>query len=317
MPTNPAQADSEKLRAFEERMSNEGAAGFADGPAPWEDWDGTSTPETWRGQRDTARAAPPRRRPGKPFGQRLLTGITRLAVLALGVGIAGVLFTSGSKPQLAMNGIQPAPVMITARPVAGFPPLAGQDERQDSVLVDPNILPAPAAGRPEIAVVAVTADPQENAPTLQTTAVTGDAPADTSAPEATVTTAAQQAVQTETAESVAALQQPAAMPILRNVATATQNAGQNTESIRTPTPQAGTGNWVVNLASYNRESTAQRMLRTFRDKGVAAELVKVTVNDRPMIRIRTTGYENYREASDWVALLEERLELDGAWVSKR
>lgn len=317
MPTNPVQADSEKLRAFEERMSNEGAAGFADGPAPWEDWDDTSTPETWRGQEDTARTAPTRRRPAKPYGQRLLTGITRLAVLALGVGIAGVYFTSGSNPQLATNGIQPAPVMITAMPATGFPPLAVQDERQDSIMVDPNILPAPAAGRPEIAVVAMTADPQENAPALQTTAATGDVPADTSLPETNAPPPAQETVQTETSESVAALQQPTTLPILRNVAMATRNTGQNTETIRTPTPQAGAGNWVVNLASYNRESTAQRMLGTFRDKGVTAELVKVTVNDRPMIRIRTTGYENYREASDWAALLEERLELDGAWVSKR
>ncbi|MDH3979832.1 MAG: SPOR domain-containing protein [Gammaproteobacteria bacterium] len=317
MPTNPSQADSEKLRAFEERMSSEGAAGFADGPIPWESWDGTSTPETWRVQENTVRTEP-RPKPGKPLGQRLLTGITRVAVLALGVGIAGVYFTSAGKPQLAMHGIQPMPLNTTAKPAAGFSLAADQEERLDSDMVDPNIFPAPAAGQPGIAVIAATTDPQESALTVQADTATEDAPADTIVPETTTPAPAQEAVQTETTQPVAASQQPTILPILRNVTMATQSPAQNTETVRTPPPpQTGTGNWVVNLASYNYESTAQRMLSTFRDKGVAAELVKVTVNDRPMIRIRTTGYENYREASDWAALLEERLELDGAWVSKR
>ncbi len=50
---------------------------------------------------------------------------------------------------------------------------------------------------------------------------------------------------------------------------------------------------------------------------MTAELVTVTVNDAPMIRVRTTGHASYREARDWAALLEERLELEGVWVSKR
>ena len=31
--------DKEKLRAFEKKMHDEGADGFADGPRPWETWD--------------------------------------------------------------------------------------------------------------------------------------------------------------------------------------------------------------------------------------------------------------------------------------
>jgi hypothetical protein len=77
------------------------------------------------------------------------------------------------------------------------------------------------------------------------------------------------------------------------------------------------GEWVVNLASYNRVSTAQRMLAKFKDKGVAAEIVTITVKDKPMVRIRTTGYQSASEARDWVALLEERLGLEGVWISKR
>jgi hypothetical protein len=61
---------------------------------------------------------------------------------------------------------------------------------------------------------------------------------------------------------------------------------------------------------------ARRKLAVFRAKGVNAELVHVTVKGKPMVRIRTTGYKSFREAHDWVALLEERLELEGAWVAK-
>ena len=121
-------------------------------------------------------------------------------------------------------------------------------------------------------------------------------------------------VQNGPAETVASLQQPAVIPASAGTPAA---AVQQSKTSPPPAAQDAAGRWVVNLASYNRESTAQRMLDEFSDTGVTAELVKVTVNDKPMIRIRTTGHESYREARDWAALLEERLELNGAWVSKR
>jgi hypothetical protein len=61
---------------------------------------------------------------------------------------------------------------------------------------------------------------------------------------------------------------------------------------------------------------AKRKLAAFRDRGVDAELAKVMIKGKPMVRIRTTGYQSRREASDWVVLLEERLGLKGAWVAK-
>jgi cell division septation protein DedD len=316
MPTNPAQIDPEKLRAFERRLSQEGAAGFAAGPTPWESWDESGSAGTWQVEHDTPRAAP-RRRPRKPAGQRLLTGIARLSVVALVVGIAGVYFTSVREPQLAVNGIQPAPVAATAKPATGIPSLAGVDARQGSVTIDLNILPAPAAGRPEIAVVAVTADRQEQLPAAQETAGVEDAPANTSAhdmtmnsvPETSVATPAQQA---GTAEQQTALQRPDATPAANS-----RPIPQQSETTSAPAPQAGTGTWVVNLASCQRESTARRMLEEFRDKGVTAEMIQVTVNERPMIRVRTSGYDSFQETSDWAALLGERLQLDGVWVSKR
>lgn len=77
-----------------------------------------------------------------------------------------------------------------------------------------------------------------------------------------------------------------------------------------------TDTWVVNLAAHSSESLARRSLARFRDSGVDAELVRVTVRGRPMIRIRATGYRSRREASDSIPLLEKRLGLEGAWVAK-
>lgn len=323
MSMSPARIDSEKLRAFEQRMSSEGAAGFADGPAPWEDWDDALPIRGRRAQKDDVPQLHRRKphKPRKPVGQRILSGITRLSVLALVIGIAGVYFTSDTPPQLAGNGTQPEPAKATQTP-DNTPPLAVLEPWQNSVIIDPNLLPAPAAGTPDIAVVAVTKDtPEIPQAAPASTDIENSAPADTAVPEVVENetpevidpTPMQATGQPGTAESVAAQQQPAAMASPEIV----PEVIQKTETPLAPAAQTSSGRWVVNLASYNRESTAQRMLDEFRDKGVTAELVKVTVNDKPMIRIRTTGHESYREARDWAALLEERLELDGAWISKR
>lgn len=322
MPTKPVRADTEKLRAFEQRMSHEGAAGFAAGPTPWENWDDSGSADSWRGTaHDTERVTQPRRphTPRKPLGHRVVTSIARLSVLALGIGIAGVYFSSGTEPQLAMNGIRPAPI-VTHGTTSNTAALAIAESQPHGVVIDPDTLPAPAAGRPEITVVKVTGDMQEGPADAQASTGNADSAGDASAPavmpdsgaDTTATAPAQQTARPAPDETLAAVQQqPAA--ITATVKKATPATGAKTATAAQP----ASGVWVVNLASYNHESIAQRMLEEFRDKGVEAELVKVTVNDRPMVRIRTTGYGSLREASDWAALLEERLELDGAWVSRR
>jgi hypothetical protein len=148
-------------------------------------------------------------------------------------------------------------------------------------------------------------------------------------PLASAPIAAQQELPPETATPVAAdpvPDDPEAVPALQTAklegpaltATGAAKASPALEAASAPAPHSKPeGQWVVNLASYTRESTAQRMLEVFRDKGVEAEIISITVNDKPMVRIRTTGYRSASEARDWVALLEERLDLDGVWISKR
>ena len=89
----------------------------------------------------------------------------------------------------------------------------------------------------------------------------------------------------------------------------------------TPTPvlpEAKTGKWVINLSSYTRKPTAERMLAVFQRKGVVdAEVFTTTINDKPMHRIRVTGFQSARSAKAEISTLEQQLDLEGAWVSKR
>ena len=82
-------------------------------------------------------------------------------------------------------------------------------------------------------------------------------------------------------------------------------------------PPARTGIWVINLSSYTRKTTAERMLGVFEKKGVDAEVYTTTINDKPMHRIRVPGFASARSAKAEISSLEQRLGLEGAWVSRR
>jgi len=75
--------------------------------------------------------------------------------------------------------------------------------------------------------------------------------------------------------------------------------------------------WVVNISSYTYESMARKKLQEFRDKGVVAEVHPVMIKGKRMYRIRATGYESRTEARTWLSLLQDRLGVDSAWISKR
>jgi hypothetical protein len=82
-------------------------------------------------------------------------------------------------------------------------------------------------------------------------------------------------------------------------------------------PVTATGQWVINLSSYTRLSTAERMLAVFKQKGVDAEIFTTTVNDKPMHRIRVAGFANSRSAKAEISTLEQQLGLNDAWISRR
>ncbi len=343
MPQNQSALDFEKLREFELRMHYEGVAAFAAGPSPWESWDDAGAMGTWQRLEDTP-LHPVRRIQHRSMGQRLLGGLTRLLLLMLLVGIGGVYLSTVSEPTVVATGITPAPI-ISARTVTTttLPADTLADElgalpapaAGDNLWSDTEVVPAPssatgtnipvqentapvAAITPEQSQAAVSAPASDTAPlqpapeALESTSlpVQDDTlpdfatPAADNMPEIPAPAPAGQVALLEEPVTPAAPVEPASAALDAAPPPAQENLPHE-------------GEWVVNLASYNRVSTAQRMLAKFKDKGVAAEIVTITVNDKPMVRIRTTGYQSASEARDWVALLEERLGLEGVWISKR
>ena len=89
------------------------------------------------------------------------------------------------------------------------------------------------------------------------------------------------------------------------------------ETMEPVIPVAKTGNWVINLSSYTWKATANRKLALFQQQGVDAEVFEVMIKDKPMYRIRVTGFENSRAAKAEIPKLEQKLDLEGAWISKR
>jgi cell division septation protein DedD len=144
----------------------------------------------------------------------------------------------------------------------------------------------PAAAGPATAA-ADAADPAAETPADTSTPAQGMPPADTPAAGGTIV----------------ALAEPA--PAAAAPAPATAAAA------------ATAGDWVVNLASYTYQSMARRKLAEFQSKGVNGEIEHVTVNDKPLYRIRVTGFTSSRAARTSISSLEENLGLKGAWISRR
>ena len=93
-------------------------------------------------------------------------------------------------------------------------------------------------------------------------------------------------------------------------------AEQPIDTLAMITPVAKTGGWVINLASYTWKSTASRKLALFKQQGVDGEIFAITINDKPMYRIRVTGYQSSRQAKAGIPALEQALDLEGAWISR-
>jgi len=143
--------DKERLKEFQQKMHDEGADGFADGPCPWDAWDesGAQAGGNKRAVWNTKARTIYKHKPAS-LGDRFLSGLAKLALAAMAVGIAGVYFTKDESATVARTAVQPTPI-----------PLPWQHDTKESqkpaaraALSAPKImaidsLPPPAAG-PEI-----------------------------------------------------------------------------------------------------------------------------------------------------------------------
>ena len=127
--------------------------------------------------------------------------------------------------------------------------------------------------------------------------------------------------QTEAATTVALAEEPDEAAVVESPAETVPEPEpvevQQTEIVEPVFPVAKTGDWVINLSSYTWKSTANRKLALFQQQGVDAEVFEVMIKDKPMYRIRVVGFESSRTAKAEIPMIEEKLNLEGAWISKR
>jgi cell division septation protein DedD len=187
--------------------------------------------------------------------------------------------------------------------------IAGEIEQNATIeAVEEPIKPAMVA---QTEVVAT-----EPPPAMQTTTAVADQQA--TAALKTGTTAAQTELLLDKAEVA---EEPATLAM--NSSSATVEAAPDiTREIETTTttpvlPDAKTGKWVINISSYTRKSTAERMLAVFKQKGIEAEVFTTMINDKPMHRIRVAGFQSSRAAKAGIPAIEQALGLEDVWVSRR
>ncbi len=89
-----------------------------------------------------------------------------------------------------------------------------------------------------------------------------------------------------------------------------QAAGQNAQTGKG-------GDWSINLASYTKQSAAEKVRGRFLARGVATDQVVATVNGKTYYRLRVTGFESRQAALTQSAVIKEKLGLGETWVTKQ
>ncbi|MCK5480314.1 MAG: SPOR domain-containing protein [Gammaproteobacteria bacterium] len=349
--------DREDLHAFAQKMHDEGAAGFASGLTPWETWDDFEDRAGSRVWRGTAEHVSDKERSKSSFGDRVLTAMAVLAVATLAIGIAGVYITQEPALQVADSNAQlqsTAPAMkpeirlpwqgtavdagkedialnndvsfqateTPVSPIAHGNMTIGTTEEpseahstgkgSDTAVTEPDPdsqlalaalddLPAPAAGVP---AGAARVPSTNNTPPGQAVAAAGDK--QPSIPETTTAKPGNSAPV-----------QPARPSQASKLAAHTEPLQPPEQAITHSEPAGKPGDWSINLVSYLKKSTAEKMRSRFLDKGVAADQVMATVNGKTYYRLRVTGFETREAAIKQSTTIKEQLGLKETWITKK
>jgi SPOR domain len=84
-----------------------------------------------------------------------------------------------------------------------------------------------------------------------------------------------------------------------------------------PQRQTGTGDWIINLASYANESIAARKLADFERKGVNAEQSVASVNGKTIYRVRISGFDTRKAATVRAKSIRQQLGLKETWITRQ
>jgi cell division septation protein DedD len=390
------QTDSDKLKAFVQKMQNEGAAGFAAGP-----WSispgGTATART-AGSSYSRRPSRIHRfvTSGRRLTDRILSGLALLSLSAIIVGIIGIYLTEEpGQPIVATGdtGTVPAPhqadgkqlheirqkLLITTNrldslaaefrrlkhhaktavtdvkrlqalenrlvlTVTRLDTLSAEilDLKQANNVILAATTAAPPAAIPLEARIpthsrTLTMSPMQRTPVVaplvpeELQHVAADpAPAPIPAydplpepvPETVMAVNPTSEPKPEAITAVSA----SVEPIPETVAAVSTAPEPLPETIATisPAPEPApaqthhtAGDWVVNIASYNRQKTATRYVTELQQAGIPAEQVQVTVNGRRIHRVRVAGLATRAAARTRAGALKQELGLPDIWIGKR
>jgi hypothetical protein len=129
--------NQEKVRRFEQRMHEQGASGFADGPRPWEHWDESGHQAGNRIWEGSAKHVLQKKRSTDSLGHRLLSLLAFFALGTLLVGIGGVYFSHTQTQRIVATGVQPLPYADRTLAVTPLP------ERETAAVTDTGVQPLP------------------------------------------------------------------------------------------------------------------------------------------------------------------------------
>lgn len=362
------QTDSDKLKAFVQKMHNEGAAGFAAGP-----WSigaaGAASGPTVRSRHANPQSRTRHHRsPVRSRTDRILSGLALTSIAAIIVGITGIYLTE-----------EPGQQVVAARDTRAVQaPLRQPDSSQfheikQKLLLTTNRLDSLAAEFRLLkrrANTVTAADTQrlqvlenrlvrtvtrldklsseildlKNTNNTILAATTAAPPAALPVeamvparsrlqpmPPAQVTPAAlftqeQPRRPDDPVPAPASAASPTPDPAPAAVAAASPAPNPEPETAASPAPNpvparaqaTRTANgWVVHLASYTRQKTADRYVTELEQSGITAERVEATVNGRTMHRVRVSGFATRSAAKARAGALKQELDLPSIWIARR
>ena len=83
----------------------------------------------------------------------------------------------------------------------------------------------------------------------------------------------------------------------------------NTNSVAAPHP------WFVNLGTFSERTSAENLHKRARTVETDAEIITITANQRPLYRVRISGFDSQQTAELKAQELQTILSLSGIWIA--
>jgi hypothetical protein len=81
-------------------------------------------------------------------------------------------------------------------------------------------------------------------------------------------------------------------------------------------PAAKKGDWVVNIESHINENDADRLVESYRSKGLPVEKFSVKISGKTWHRLRVTGFSSAEEAESYIKSTASRNDFPHAWMER-